>query len=118
MDFYNAINLLYATLAEFCTPESCPAMTAGPKFEYRWADGVKVKKPIECSAPEYVEVRDAAALNMSPQGRGAVVRVSERDIESVTPQSVHDIACHRLLTRGRGPHVTLARHRQTMPSST
>jgi hypothetical protein len=30
-------------------------MSAGPKYEYRWADGVKVKKPIECSAPEYIE---------------------------------------------------------------
>jgi MOB kinase activator 1 len=30
-------------------------MCAGPKYEYRWADGVKVKKPIECSAPQYVD---------------------------------------------------------------
>jgi len=30
-------------------------MCAGPKYEYRWADGVKVKKPIECSAPKYVD---------------------------------------------------------------
>lgn len=29
-------------------------MTAGNKYEYRWADGVRVKKPIECSAPDYV----------------------------------------------------------------
>lgn len=29
-------------------------MTAGNKYEYRWADGVKVKRPIECSAPDYV----------------------------------------------------------------
>uniref|UniRef100_A0A7S0R1G3 MOB kinase activator-like 1A n=1 Tax=Pyramimonas obovata TaxID=1411642 RepID=A0A7S0R1G3_9CHLO len=55
VDFYNAVNLLYNTLTEFCTPETCPCMSAGPKYEYRWADGVKVKKPIECSAPEYVE---------------------------------------------------------------
>jgi hypothetical protein len=25
------------------------------RYEYRWADGVKVKKPIEVSAPKYVE---------------------------------------------------------------
>jgi MOB kinase activator 1 len=55
VDFYNAVNLLYNTLTEFCTPSTCPTMSAGPKYEYRWADGVKVKKPIECSAPEYVE---------------------------------------------------------------
>lgn len=55
VDFYNAVNLLYNTLTEFCTPSTCPTMSAGPKYEYRWADGVKVKKPIECSAPEYIE---------------------------------------------------------------
>ncbi|PIA57357.1 hypothetical protein AQUCO_00600233v1 [Aquilegia coerulea] len=40
---------------KFCTPENCPTMTAGPKYEYRWADGVQIKKPIEVSAPKYVE---------------------------------------------------------------
>jgi MOB kinase activator 1 len=25
------------------------------RYEYRWADGVKIKKPIEVSAPKYVE---------------------------------------------------------------
>ncbi|KAG1665996.1 hypothetical protein FOA52_010094 [Chlamydomonas sp. UWO 241] len=29
-------------------------MSAGGKYEYLWADGVKVKKPIRVSAPEYV----------------------------------------------------------------
>lgn len=40
---------------EYCTDKACPTMCAGPKYEYRWADGVKVKKPIECSAPKYVD---------------------------------------------------------------
>lgn len=31
-------------------------MSAGPNFQYRWADGVKVKKPVEVSAPEYVDL--------------------------------------------------------------
>ena len=31
VDFFNQVNLLYGTLTEFCTPESCPTMTAGPK---------------------------------------------------------------------------------------
>mmetsp|Transcript_44877 Transcript_44877/g.85794 ORF Transcript_44877/g.85794 Transcript_44877/m.85794 type:complete len:141 (+) Transcript_44877:541-963(+) len=43
VDFYNAVNLLYNTLAEFCTAETCATMSAGPKYEYRWADGVKVR---------------------------------------------------------------------------
>ncbi len=55
VDFYNAISMLYATLGEYCTDKNCPTMCAGPKYEYRWADGVKVKKPIECSAPRYVD---------------------------------------------------------------
>jgi hypothetical protein len=30
-------------------------MSAGSKYEYHWADGVKVKTPVPLSAPEYVE---------------------------------------------------------------
>ena len=30
-------------------------MSAGPKVAYLWADGKKVKKPVELSAPEYIE---------------------------------------------------------------
>ncbi|XP_052115437.1 MOB kinase activator-like 1A isoform X2 [Arachis duranensis] len=40
---------------KFCTASNCPTMSAGPKYEYRWADGVTIKKPIEVSAPKYVE---------------------------------------------------------------
>ncbi len=31
VDFYNAIAVLYGTLAELCTRASCPQMSAGPK---------------------------------------------------------------------------------------
>ncbi|KAL0426796.1 UNVERIFIED_CONTAM: MOB kinase activator-like 1A [Sesamum latifolium] len=55
VDFFNQVNLLYGTLTEFCTSSSCPTMSAGPKYEYRWADGITIKKPIEVSAPKYVE---------------------------------------------------------------
>ncbi|CAL8171804.1 unnamed protein product [Prunus armeniaca] len=55
VDFFNQVNILYGTLTEFCTPVNCPTMSAGPKYEYRWADGVIIKKPIEVSAPKYVE---------------------------------------------------------------
>ncbi|OAY80197.1 MOB kinase activator-like 1A [Ananas comosus] len=30
-------------------------MTAGPKYEYRWADGVQIKKPIRSFCTKYVE---------------------------------------------------------------
>ncbi|KAL6593695.1 hypothetical protein ACP70R_048596 [Stipagrostis hirtigluma subsp. patula] len=55
VDFFNQVNILYGTLMEFCTPATCPTMSAGPRYEYRWADGVKIKRPIEVSAPKYVE---------------------------------------------------------------
>jgi len=55
VDFFNQINMLYGTITEFCTEESCPVMSAGRKYEYHWADGTMVKKPIKCSAPKYID---------------------------------------------------------------
>eukprot|EP01130_Rhizamoeba_saxonica_P001534 TRINITY_DN1137_c0_g1_i2.p1 TRINITY_DN1137_c0_g1~~TRINITY_DN1137_c0_g1_i2.p1 ORF type:complete len:215 (+),score=39.85 TRINITY_DN1137_c0_g1_i2:51-695(+) len=55
VDFYNQINLLYGSITDYCTNESCPEMSAGPRFTYMWADGAKFKKPIKCSAPQYVD---------------------------------------------------------------
>lgn len=56
VDFFNEISLLYGTITEFCTPATCPVMSAGVQYNYLWADGVKVKKPIKVSAPEYVDL--------------------------------------------------------------
>eukprot|EP00102_Acyrthosiphon_pisum_P024918 XP_016662128.1 PREDICTED: MOB kinase activator-like 1 [Acyrthosiphon pisum] len=39
VDFFNQINM-YGTLTEFCTDESCSTMSAGPKYEYHWVDGL------------------------------------------------------------------------------
>lgn len=55
VDFFNQINMLYGTITEFCTEDNCPVMSAGPKYEYHWADGQTVKKPIKCSAPKYID---------------------------------------------------------------
>lgn len=55
VDFFNEISLLYGTVTEFCTIQNCPVMSAGAKYEYLWADGQKIKKPIRMSAPEYVD---------------------------------------------------------------
>jgi len=55
VDFFNEISLMYGTVLEDCTEQGCPVMSAG-EYTYRWADGVKVKKPIECSAPKYIEL--------------------------------------------------------------
>lgn len=49
------VNLLYGMLVEFCTTESCPVMSAGPKYEYLWADGTNVRTPLKVSASEYIE---------------------------------------------------------------
>ena len=55
IEFYNDINLLYGMLVEFCTKETCPIMSAGPKYEYLWADGSNAKTPLKVSASEYIE---------------------------------------------------------------
>ncbi len=31
VDFFNQINLLYGSITEFCTDQTCPIMSAGPK---------------------------------------------------------------------------------------
>lgn len=40
---------MYSTLS---LPNEQPMLF---RYEYRWADGVQIKKPIEVSAPKYVE---------------------------------------------------------------
>ncbi|KAG0228398.1 MOB kinase activator 1B [Actinomortierella wolfii] len=47
--------MLYGTITEFCTPQECPVMSAGPKYEYRWKDDNQFKKPAYVSAPVYVD---------------------------------------------------------------
>ncbi|KAF9327808.1 MOB kinase activator 1B [Podila minutissima] len=55
VDFFNQINMLYGTITEFCTPQDCPVMSAGPKYEYHWKDDDQFKKPARVSAPIYVD---------------------------------------------------------------
>ena len=43
VDFFNRVQILYGTVSEVCTDESCPLMTGTPKYEYLWADGDKFK---------------------------------------------------------------------------
>jgi hypothetical protein len=54
VDFFNRINLIYGTITDYCTEETCPRMSGGPKFEYLWADGQKFKKPTPLPAVQYV----------------------------------------------------------------
>ncbi|OJT09045.1 MOB kinase activator-like 1 [Trametes pubescens] len=55
VDFFNHLNMLYGTVTEFCTPQECPIMSAGPRYEYLWEDGVRYKKATKLPAPEYVD---------------------------------------------------------------
>ena len=54
VDFYKQLSMLYATVTEFCTPETCPQMTAGPGYKYLWSDGRS--KPKEVPACEYIRL--------------------------------------------------------------
>ncbi|KAF7511910.1 Maintenance of ploidy protein mob1 [Endocarpon pusillum] len=55
VDFYNQINLLYGSITEFCSPQSCPEMKATDEFEYLWQDAENFKRPTKMPAPEYIE---------------------------------------------------------------
>lgn len=35
VDFYNQINLLYGSITEFCSPQSCPEMKATDEYVER-----------------------------------------------------------------------------------
>ncbi|KAL9618536.1 MAG: hypothetical protein Q9160_006792 [Pyrenula sp. 1 TL-2023] len=55
VDFYNQINLIYGSITEFCSPQSCPEMKATDEFEYLWQDSTTYKRPQKMPAPEYIE---------------------------------------------------------------
>lgn len=54
VDFYNQINMLYGSITEFCSPQSCPRMIATNEYEYLW-NIYPGKPPVSLSAPKYVE---------------------------------------------------------------
>ncbi|XP_023216041.1 MOB kinase activator-like 3 [Centruroides vittatus] len=54
VDFFNRINIIYGIISDHCTEQSCPTMSGGPKYEYRWADGCRYKKPTPFPAPQYI----------------------------------------------------------------
>ncbi|XP_050995608.1 MOB kinase activator 3A [Acomys russatus] len=56
VDFFNRINLIYGTISDGCTEQSCPVMSGGPKYEYRWQDEQRFRKPTALSAPRYMDL--------------------------------------------------------------
>lgn len=57
IDFYSHLNMLYGTIADFCTPQTCPTMNAGPQYEYLWQDtrSDQFKRPTRMCANNYIE---------------------------------------------------------------
>ena len=56
VDFFNRVNLIYGTISDGCTERSCPIMSGGPKYEYRWQDEHKFRRPTALSAPRYMDL--------------------------------------------------------------
>ncbi|GFR88978.1 MOB kinase activator 2 [Elysia marginata] len=53
ISFFNHVNLLYGVVSEYCTAETCPAMTAPDNVQYFWYDD-KGKKS-KYTAPQYID---------------------------------------------------------------
>jgi len=70
VSFLNEAVIIYSSIMEFCTKETCPVMCAGPKNQYKWLEGknVRTAKPITLSAPEYVDkFLDWAQINLGDE---------------------------------------------------
>ncbi|KAI0770117.1 Mob1/phocein [Fomes fomentarius] len=52
-DFYTNLNQFYGVLAECCTQQSCPTMSAGPQLNYTWIN--QDRKSVQLPAPTYVD---------------------------------------------------------------
>ena len=56
MDFFDHVSLMYGLVADQAAAKYTKPSEGFPSgFEYRWADGVKIKTPVKCSSPEYVD---------------------------------------------------------------
>lgn len=54
-DFHKQICMLFGTVSQFCSAQSCPKMTAGKKYQYLWSYGPE-RQPVEYSAFEYIHL--------------------------------------------------------------
>lgn len=57
VDFFNEISLLWGMVCKMAGGVPVAEVGQGfpPGFEYSWADGVRIKKPVACSAPQYID---------------------------------------------------------------
>ncbi|EPB89058.1 maintenance-ploidy protein MOB1 (MPS1 binder 1) [Mucor circinelloides 1006PhL] len=54
--------MFYGSITDFCTPNMCPSMSAGPGVEYTWVDASS--KKIKLSAPQYIDYMASSIQNM------------------------------------------------------
>lgn len=52
-EFHKQICLLFRTISEYCTRDSCPKMTAG-KCQYHWLSGPQNQISVEYTASQYI----------------------------------------------------------------
>ena len=54
IEFFNGLSVLYGPISEHCTKQTCPQMTAGPLYKYKWQDDKKCKKAKMVCARKYI----------------------------------------------------------------
>ncbi|KAJ9460369.1 MOB kinase activator-like 1-like protein B [Diplonema papillatum] len=54
-DFYKVVNVLFGSITQFCTAETCEVMSCG-RYEYCWKDKAEYRKATKVSAPLYVDL--------------------------------------------------------------
>ncbi|TDL24328.1 hypothetical protein BD410DRAFT_786444 [Rickenella mellea] len=52
-DFYTNLNHFYGIIAECCTAQACPTMSAGSTLDYTWID--QNRKQVKLAAPTYID---------------------------------------------------------------
>ncbi|OBZ91070.1 CBK1 kinase activator protein MOB2 [Choanephora cucurbitarum] len=61
-EFFNHINLFYGSITNFCTPQSCPTMSAGSGVEYTWSDSTS--KKVRLPASQYIDYMTSSIESM------------------------------------------------------
>nr|CAB3263889.1 MOB kinase activator 2 [Phallusia mammillata] len=53
ISLFHNVNLLYGTVSEFCTAETCPVMQGPCQTQYTWVE--ERGKKLKCTAPQYID---------------------------------------------------------------
>ncbi|CAO3626727.1 unnamed protein product [Mucor hiemalis] len=59
---FNHLNMFDGSITDFCTPHTCPSMSAGSGIDYTWIDASS--KKIKLSAPQYIDYMASSIQNM------------------------------------------------------